>query len=93
MVLSSAEAGDEVANKILHDSVLELASCVKAVVQKLTLCGEGTHVRVGFFYFCSHLAFHFSLLFTSEIWDQIRVANFLRNMGSNKSCECWTIDG
>lgn len=40
VVLSSAEVGDEVANKILHDSVLELASCVKAVVQRLKLCGE-----------------------------------------------------
>lgn len=61
MVLSSAEAGDEVANKILHDSVLELASCVKAVVQKLTLCGEGTHVRVGFFIFV--LILHFIFLY------------------------------
>lgn len=40
-VLSCAEAGDEVANKILQDSVEELALSVKAVVQKLDLCGEG----------------------------------------------------
>lgn len=41
-VVSCAEAGDEIANKILHDSVLELTSSVKAVVQRLELCGEGT---------------------------------------------------
>ncbi|XP_010907330.2 uncharacterized protein [Elaeis guineensis] len=40
VVVSSAEAGDEVANKILHDSVLELASSVEAVVRRLGLCGE-----------------------------------------------------
>ncbi|KAJ7960584.1 N-acetyl-D-glucosamine kinase [Quillaja saponaria] len=40
VVVSCAEAGDEVANKILVDSVEELASCVKAVVQRLALCGE-----------------------------------------------------
>ncbi|XP_074568982.1 uncharacterized protein LOC141825496 [Curcuma longa] len=39
-VVSCAEAGDEVANKILHDSVLELSSSVKAVVQRLELCGQ-----------------------------------------------------
>lgn len=41
VVVSCAEAGDEVANKILQDSVEELALSVKAVVQKLDLCGEG----------------------------------------------------
>nr|XP_048327851.1 N-acetyl-D-glucosamine kinase-like isoform X2 [Ziziphus jujuba var. spinosa] len=40
VVISCAEAGDEVANRILYDSVLELASSVKAVVQRLGLCGE-----------------------------------------------------
>ncbi|XP_008796778.1 N-acetyl-D-glucosamine kinase-like [Phoenix dactylifera] len=40
VVVSSAEAGDEVANKILHDSVLELAASVEAVVRRLRLCGE-----------------------------------------------------
>ncbi|RRT70224.1 hypothetical protein GW17_00008880 [Ensete ventricosum] len=40
-VVSSAEAGDEVANRILHDTVLELTASVKAVVQRLDLCGEG----------------------------------------------------
>ncbi|OAY57353.1 N-acetyl-D-glucosamine kinase isoform X1 [Manihot esculenta] len=40
VVVSCAEAGDEVANKILQDSVEELALSVKAVVQKLDLCGE-----------------------------------------------------
>lgn len=46
MVVLSAEAGDEVANKILHDSVLELADSVKAVVQRLGLCGEGAVVNL-----------------------------------------------
>nr|POE57861.1 n-acetyl-d-glucosamine kinase [Quercus suber] len=40
VVVSCAEAGDEVANKILLDSVQELASSVKAVIQRLGLCGE-----------------------------------------------------
>ncbi|XP_022885760.1 N-acetyl-D-glucosamine kinase-like isoform X1 [Olea europaea var. sylvestris] len=40
VVVSSAEAGDLVANKILHDAVQELSSSVKAVVQRLDLCGE-----------------------------------------------------
>ncbi|TXG54517.1 hypothetical protein EZV62_019773 [Acer yangbiense] len=39
-VVSCAEAGDEVANRILRDSVQELALSVKAVVQRLGLCGE-----------------------------------------------------
>ncbi|KAM5580156.1 hypothetical protein ABKV19_009743 [Rosa sericea] len=38
-VVSCAEAGDEVANKILFDSVEELGLSVKAVVQRLDLCG------------------------------------------------------
>uniref|UniRef100_A0A0D9XB43 N-acetyl-D-glucosamine kinase n=1 Tax=Leersia perrieri TaxID=77586 RepID=A0A0D9XB43_9ORYZ len=41
VVVSSADDGDEVANKILHDSVQELADSVVAVVRRLTLCGEG----------------------------------------------------
>ncbi|XAR52827.1 Hexokinase [Bertholletia excelsa] len=40
LVVTCAEAGDEVANKILLDTVDELASSVKAVVQRLGLCGE-----------------------------------------------------
>ncbi|XP_077221250.1 uncharacterized protein LOC143854982 [Tasmannia lanceolata] len=40
VVVSCAEAGDQVANKILLDSVQELAASVKAVVQRLGLCGE-----------------------------------------------------
>ncbi|RZB67251.1 N-acetyl-D-glucosamine kinase isoform B [Glycine soja] len=40
VVVTCAEAGDEVANKILLDSVQELASSVKAVVERLGLCGE-----------------------------------------------------
>ncbi|KAK4593967.1 hypothetical protein RGQ29_017867 [Quercus rubra] len=40
VVVSCAEAGDEVANKILLDSVQELASSAKAVIQRLGLCGE-----------------------------------------------------
>ncbi|XP_048230636.1 N-acetyl-D-glucosamine kinase isoform X2 [Ricinus communis] len=40
VVVSCAEAGDEVANKILQVSVEELALSVKAVVQRLGLCGE-----------------------------------------------------
>lgn len=44
VVVESAESGDEVANKILHNSVGELASSVKAVVQRLQLGGEdGKH--------------------------------------------------
>ncbi|KAB2610841.1 N-acetyl-D-glucosamine kinase [Pyrus ussuriensis x Pyrus communis] len=39
VVVSCAEAGDEVANKILFDSVQELGLSVKAVVQRLGLCG------------------------------------------------------
>ncbi|XP_058099909.1 uncharacterized protein LOC131244284 isoform X2 [Magnolia sinica] len=41
VVMSCAELGDQVANKILLDSVQELAMSVKAVVQRLGLCGEG----------------------------------------------------
>lgn len=41
VVISSAEAGDEVANNILHNSVAELADSVKAVVRRLGLSGEG----------------------------------------------------
>lgn len=44
VVVSCAEAGDEVANKILLDSVQELASSVKSVIQRLGLCGEGVVV-------------------------------------------------
>lgn len=40
VVVSCAEAGDQVANKILLDAVQELASSVKAVVQRLGLCGK-----------------------------------------------------
>ncbi|KAG0522363.1 hypothetical protein BDA96_07G030600 [Sorghum bicolor] len=40
VVVSSAEDGDEVANRILHDSVQELADTVIAVVRRLRLCGE-----------------------------------------------------
>ncbi|XP_057726743.1 uncharacterized protein LOC130942078 [Arachis stenosperma] len=40
LVVSCAEAGDEVANKILLESVQELASSVKAVVERLGLSGQ-----------------------------------------------------
>ncbi|WJX64540.1 hypothetical protein P8452_49304 [Trifolium repens] len=40
VVVSCAEAGDEVANKILLESAEELASSVKAVVGRLGLCGQ-----------------------------------------------------
>ncbi|KAF9669448.1 hypothetical protein SADUNF_Sadunf14G0108600 [Salix dunnii] len=40
VVVSCAEAGDRVAQEILQDSVEELALSVKAVVQRLGLCGE-----------------------------------------------------
>ncbi|GAV59991.1 BcrAD_BadFG domain-containing protein [Cephalotus follicularis] len=40
VVVSCAEAGDQVANNILLDSVQELALSVKAVVQRLGLGGE-----------------------------------------------------
>ncbi|XP_076926217.1 uncharacterized protein LOC143589291 [Bidens hawaiensis] len=39
-VVSCVVAGDEVANKILNDAVVELALTVKAVVQRLGLCGK-----------------------------------------------------
>ncbi|QCE01600.1 N-acetylglucosamine kinase [Vigna unguiculata] len=39
-VVICAEAGDEVANNILLESVQELASSVKAVVDRLGLCGQ-----------------------------------------------------
>ncbi|TXG48126.1 hypothetical protein EZV62_027420 [Acer yangbiense] len=39
-VVSCAEAGDKIANEILVNAVQELALCVKAVVQRLCLCGE-----------------------------------------------------
>ncbi|XP_057955101.1 uncharacterized protein LOC131149059 isoform X4 [Malania oleifera] len=41
VVVSCAEEGDLVADKILLDSVQELAASVKAVVRRLGLCGEG----------------------------------------------------
>jgi len=40
VVVSCAEAGDEVANGILLDAVQELASSIKAVVCRLGLCRE-----------------------------------------------------
>ncbi|KAL0327944.1 UNVERIFIED_CONTAM: N-acetyl-D-glucosamine kinase [Sesamum calycinum] len=40
VVVSCADAGDPVANNILHDTVHELASSVRAVVERLELCGE-----------------------------------------------------
>ncbi|XP_043700663.1 N-acetyl-D-glucosamine kinase [Telopea speciosissima] len=40
VVVTCAEAGDQVAHKILLDSVEELAESVKAVVRRLGLCGE-----------------------------------------------------
>ncbi|KAL1821310.1 hypothetical protein DCAR_0417708 [Daucus carota subsp. sativus] len=40
VVITCAEAGDQVANKILLDAVQELASSVKAVVRRLELCGK-----------------------------------------------------
>ncbi|XP_031500144.1 uncharacterized protein LOC116264197 isoform X2 [Nymphaea colorata] len=39
-VVACADAGDEVANKILLDSVHELAASVRAVAQRLALSGE-----------------------------------------------------
>ena len=44
VVVSCAEAGDEVANNILQHSVKELALSVTAVVQRLRLCGSGTAI-------------------------------------------------
>ncbi|KAI3457665.1 hypothetical protein Pfo_014328 [Paulownia fortunei] len=40
VVVYCAESGDPVANKILHNAIQELASSVKAVVERLELCGE-----------------------------------------------------
>ncbi|XP_010519065.1 PREDICTED: N-acetyl-D-glucosamine kinase isoform X4 [Tarenaya hassleriana] len=39
-VVSCAEAGDEIANRILVEAVEDLALSVKAVVQRLGLCGK-----------------------------------------------------
>lgn len=41
VVVTCAEGGDEIANKILKNAVQELASSVKAVVRRLQLCGKG----------------------------------------------------
>lgn len=43
-VVYCAEAGDQIANKILVNAVQELALIVKAVVQRLHLCGEGVEL-------------------------------------------------
>lgn len=43
-MVSTAEDGDEVANRILYDSVQELADSIIAVVRRLRLCGEGVVV-------------------------------------------------
>nr|XP_004243623.1 N-acetyl-D-glucosamine kinase [Solanum lycopersicum] len=40
VVVTCAEGGDEIANKILKNAVQELASSVKAVVRRLQLCGK-----------------------------------------------------
>jgi N-acetylglucosamine kinase-like BadF-type ATPase len=40
-VVSCAEAGDEISDKILVDAAEDLALSVKAVVQRLGLCGKG----------------------------------------------------
>ena len=40
-VVSCAEDSDEVADKILVNAVQELATSVKAVAERLSLCGEG----------------------------------------------------
>lgn len=45
-----AEAGDQVANDILLYAVEEMASSVKAVVQRLGLCGKGTYLNQNFFF-------------------------------------------
>lgn len=45
-VISCAEEGDLVANKILVDTVQELASSVKAVVGRLGLSGEGIYIYI-----------------------------------------------
>lgn len=43
-VVSCAEAGDQIANEILVDAVQELTISVKAVVERLNLCGEGAQL-------------------------------------------------
>lgn len=48
-MVSCADAGDPVAIKILYDSVHELASSVKAVVERLELCGEGRFSLIVYF--------------------------------------------
>ncbi|PIA39819.1 hypothetical protein AQUCO_02600347v1 [Aquilegia coerulea] len=51
VVVSCAEAGDPVANKILLVSVQELAESVKAVVQRLGLSGEGMFNQLCIYHF------------------------------------------
>lgn len=48
VVIGCAEAGDQVADDILRDSVKELALSVKAVVRRLCLCGEGNAFNEAF---------------------------------------------
>lgn len=55
VVVSCAEAGDEVANKVLFDSVEELALSVKAVIQRLGLSGEGGHTYGTFFLYSASI--------------------------------------
>lgn len=40
-VIACAEAGDQIAQDILVEAVKELALSVKAIVERLCLCGEG----------------------------------------------------
>lgn len=57
VVVACAEAGDEVANNILLDSVEELALSVKAVIQRLGLAGEGMESNNILLYFETCYAF------------------------------------
>lgn len=42
-VVSCAKDGDQIAHEILVDAVKELAIAVKAVIERLCLCGEGAY--------------------------------------------------
>lgn len=67
-VVTCAEAGDEISDKILVDAADDLALSVKAVVQRLGLCGKGdfTYPTDCFFY---QVCFATRFLNTSELFS------------------------
>lgn len=88
-MVSSAEAGDPVADKILQNAVVELAASVRAVVQRLGLCGKGA---IGQLQpeTCSNS--YFFLVFGNFflIWLMLEMAIFLQ-MGRAPSHLSWLV--